>query len=168
LEEGKSPAQIINEAERRREQLLLRQLPASKVNGGAAAHDLVSFAEAARQKELALARLRQVELAQKTGEMIETATVRAWMNHLLRPVADALRALPGQMASEFDEETGRRLEIILGAKIENILQALLLYLDDCARRGCAPIADGGLRSGDYQVEWSIKPVPKVPPENDAD
>jgi hypothetical protein len=159
LRQGRSPAQIVAEAQTRRErqQELLAGLPSSgPVNGGA---NGFPFSFWQTKKEAALAGLREAELAEKTATMIETATMRRWLNHWLRPVVDALRNLPGQMSNEVGGETGKRLEKVLEGKIENILQGLVAYLDECSRTGCAPAQDGNVRSGDYQVTWAITPVP---------
>jgi hypothetical protein len=161
LRQGKSAAEIVSEAHARRarQQELLTGLPSNgPVNGGANGFPPFSFWQT--KKEAALAGLRETELAEKTATMIETATMRRWLNHLLRPLVDALRNLPGQMANEVGGETGKRLEKVLDGKIENILQGLVAYMDECSRGGCAPVTDGSVLSGDYQVTWSITPVKK--------
>jgi hypothetical protein len=66
LAQGKTPRQIIAEAVEREHQLV-RDLPTVPVNGSAAAHGLVSFAEAQRRKEHALARIREAEGDESTG-----------------------------------------------------------------------------------------------------
>ena len=110
LAQGKSPRMIIYEAEAQAQQMAQRHplvnvtdvsgstdtTPPSQngVNGHAAS---VSFAEAQRRKEQALAGLRETELQQLTGELAPVEELRRWMQHIFLPLVQGFRALPAEM-----------------------------------------------------------------------
>ncbi len=60
--------------------------------------DFVSFAEARRLKEAALAELRQLEVAERRGKLVNADIVRAEVFKLARVERDALQNLPARIA----------------------------------------------------------------------
>lgn len=84
-----------------RERKIVRDLPVTPVkpvtNGHAAAAGLVSFSEAQRRKELALARIRESEADQATGELIPTARVIQWLRHIYVPFVGGMRGIPDEL-----------------------------------------------------------------------
>jgi hypothetical protein len=162
LRAGVSASEIIEQAENRRRQQTLRLLPSVPLSGtnGGVGDEGITFAEAQRRKEAALARLRQLEVGEKSNELVPVADIRNWMVHLCRPLVGALRALPGELRGEIDSLSGAELERLLRERIEGILGALVAYLDSCFERAGKPLSDGALTVGGYKVRWWIEPPPK--------
>lgn len=150
LGQGKSPREIIAEAVER-ERKAVRDLPVVPVNGHAAT---VSFAEAQRRKEHALARIREAEADQRTGALMPQEEARQWILHLFLPLTQSLRALPNELGDLLPPG----MEDLLSRRIEGILGAADAYLASCGM--AKPLTDGLLDCpGGYRVRWEIIPPP---------
>ena len=161
LAQGKTARQIIAEAEVHEAQRTTQPRPtasAAVVNGHAAT---VSFAEAQRRKELALAALREHELATRTGEIVDAAEARTWIRHICVPLTQSIRALPDELRDLLPEG----LDGLLRRRIEGIIASADRYVVSCFSRAGQPLADGSLDCGNgYRVAWTIIPPPVAPPK----
>ena len=174
LSQGKSPRQIIAEAEVQAQQAALKRPVVSvtelsgpgnppRTNGHAAA---VSYAEAQRRKELALAGLREAELAERTGELAPVEQARQWIQHIFVPLVQGFRALPAEMRDLLPPGVAELLE----RRVEGLIRSADLYVASCFSRSGQPLTGGVLDCGEgYAVRWEIiaPPVPKMKPEDDA-
>ena len=124
--------------------------------------DLPPLSVSARRKESALARLRELELKQKGGELVEAATVRDWMAHMLRPMVASLRHLPAELRDEMGVMRPAEFEALLLSRIDAVLSATVAYLDECTTRAGKPLSDGALPCGPYQVVWRVEPIGEEP------
>jgi hypothetical protein len=176
LAQGKSPRQIISEAVLQAEKAALKNAavnvtelsgsdnarPLSHGTNGHAAS--VPFSEAQRRKELALAGLREAELAEKTRELMPVEEARKWLTHIFVPLVQGFRALP----TELRDMLTPGVEEMLRRKVEGIIRSADLYLASCSSRAGQPMSDGALDCGDgWRVEWKIIPPPVLLPEDDA-
>jgi hypothetical protein len=176
LRMGKSAREIISEAVLQAEKAALKNAvvnvtelsgsdnarPLSHGTNGHAAS--VPFSEAQRRKELALAGLREAELAEKTRELMLVEEARKWLTHVFLPLVQSFRALP----AELRDLLGPGIEELLRRKVEGIIRSADSYLASCFQRGGKPMSDGALDCGDgWRVEWKIIPPPVPLPEDDA-
>ena len=84
----------------------------------------VSFFDAQRRKEVALARLRELELAQKDGQLLNADDVRAEVGRIARQERDALSNWPARVAPLIAAELGVeqvRLTVILEKHVRDFL-----------------------------------------------
>ena len=127
----------------------------------------MSFAEAQRRKELALAALREHELATRTGEIVDAEEARKWLQHIFVPLVQGFRALPAEMRDLLPPGVAE----LLGRRIEGVIRSADMYLENCFARAGQPLSDGTLDVGDdgWRVRWEIIPPPvsKKKPEGDA-
>ena len=78
--------------------------------------------EARRQKEVALARLRQLEVAEREGEVIQTAAVRtAWSEHHAR-IRDRFLSIPDRLSEALANQPAGVVREKLTAEIEDALR----------------------------------------------
>ena len=160
LAQGKTPRAIIAEAEAHNQRTAQRRpiANAAVVNGHAAT---VCFAEAQRRKELALAALREHELATRTGEIVDAEQARAWIHHICTPLMQSIRALPDELRDLLPEG----MEGLLRRRIEGIIASADRYVVSCFSRAGQPLGDGSLDCGNgYRVAWTIIPPPVAPPK----
>jgi hypothetical protein len=155
LRQGKSPREIIFEAVER-EHEMLRDLPTTPLNGHAASDGLVSFAEAQRRKEAALATIREHEAGVKTATLMETEQARQWLAHIFVPLVNGMRGVPDEMC----DLLGPELTELLRRRIEGCIASADRYLVACYERAGKPLSDGALDAGGgYRIEWRIIPPP---------
>jgi hypothetical protein len=64
----------------------------------------VPFAEARRRKELALAEIRELELAERRGGVVRIETVREEWSHVIGTAKARLMALPSRLAPDLLHE----------------------------------------------------------------
>lgn len=126
---GMTDAQIEEEARRRAQTLAAKARPAGKS---------LTFAEAQRRKEQALAELRELELAVKRGELVEAAAVRAEWVTILSSIRDGMLALPAKASGRLAAMTDARL-------IERFLKATI-------RAELTKLADGFAEPQDTKGE----------------
>jgi phage terminase Nu1 subunit (DNA packaging protein) len=82
----------------------------------------VTITEANRRKAQALAELRELELRQNTGELIQTAAVRAvWCEHHAR-IRDRFLAIPDRLAEGLANQPAAAVREMLLAEIEDALR----------------------------------------------
>jgi hypothetical protein len=85
----------------------------------------VSATEARRRKELALARLRELELAQKAGMLLPASEVRDRWVTILTAIKTAVLRLPDKLAPQTVAAADvREAHTILAAECEAILREL--------------------------------------------
>jgi phage terminase Nu1 subunit (DNA packaging protein) len=93
----------------------------------------VTFAEARRRKELALAELRELELRKKAGTLVEVEGVRREAFRVARVTRDHLLAVPDRIAGLLATETDQHAchQIVL-KEITQALESLsdCLYMKD--------------------------------------
>jgi hypothetical protein len=155
LAQGKTPRQIIFEAVAR-EHEMVQDLPTVPVNGHAAADGLVSFAEAQRRKEHALARIREAEADERTGELMPTEQARSWLAHIFVPLVNGMRGIPEEMR----DLLGPEMTELLRRRVESCIACADQYLVACHERAGKPLSDGALDAGNgYRIEWRIIPPP---------
>jgi hypothetical protein len=162
LARGMNRGEIIARIEaNKRRKAELAKVPgvAVPVNGHAATAGLVTFSEAQRRKEFALARIREAEADQKTGELMPVEEALQWLRHIYTPLIQSFRALPDEMRDLLTPE----LAELLRRRIEGVIGAADTYWVSCRTRAGQPLSDGSLVcAGGYRVEWKI-----IPPEDDA-
>jgi hypothetical protein len=120
-QEGRSDAQIIADAQRRKEEFVLRDLPTVPVNGHAADGTL-SFAAARAAKENWAAKLRQVEYQERSGELIPVSYVRYWGVNFLIAAKDEMLKAPSELADTLAAESNpRAVEEVLRRWVERVM-----------------------------------------------
>ncbi len=127
-------------------------------NGHAAT---VSYAEAQRRKENALAGLRETELAERTGALIDGEQARAWIEHVCVPLVQGIRALPAEMRDLLTPGVAE----LLSRRVEGIIRSADMYVASCFSRAGQPLTGGVLDcGGGYAVKWEIiaPPPPQAP------
>lgn len=162
LAQGRSPRQIIAEAEQMAQQAAQRHpvVNVAEVNGHSNGH-AASFAEAQRRKELALARIREAEADEKTGELMPVEEARKWLQHIFLPLVQSFRALPDELRDPLTPGVAQ----LLDRRVEGVIRSADLYLENCFQRGGKPLADGALDcGGGWRVRWWIEAPEVKPPE----
>ncbi len=104
LAAGKTPDQIIAEALESRSRRAARD---EAFAAGVASSDqagepvaIEKFAEAQRRKETALANLRELELAERRGELVEAVQVETEWVTVCAQIRDAVLSVPEKVAAE--------------------------------------------------------------------
>lgn len=115
--QGKSDAQIAAEAASRAERQAARGV----------GKGVVSFSEAQRRKEQALAELRELELATKRGELVATADVQREWTGVLAAVRDSMLALPMRLSGRLAAMTDQR---VIERFLRDAIRAELTKLSD--------------------------------------
>ena len=95
LRRGLSAAEIVERIQLKKRQKAALASANGQTNGHAAA--IPPFAISQAKKEAALAGLRSVELAEKTGELMPVKQAQQWITHLVVPLVQGFRALPAEM-----------------------------------------------------------------------
>jgi hypothetical protein len=128
LRQGKTPAQIIAEAEAAR--------TARKANGHAASiPSAPTFAAAQCRKENALAVLRELEVATRMGELIPRYQVTGFLSRGLVAFRDALLRLPGELSDRLAAETSPAVvHDILDGRLRDALQGFARLKEEWANR----------------------------------
>lgn len=91
------------------------------------APERISEQEARRRKEVALAELRQMEVAEKAGRLIDAQEVRERWSGVASRVRDAVLAIPDKCAPGVAGTTGvdaAQVRAALQLEVENILRQL--------------------------------------------
>jgi hypothetical protein len=107
LAEGRTPSEIIAASQLRREQQVLRHLPAVKVDGDGHPADgaMPSFAAAQAERERWSARLKKLEYQKSSAEVIPVSYVRTWGSQFLTGARDTLMAGPSELQDQLAFET---------------------------------------------------------------
>jgi predicted transcriptional regulator len=131
-------------------------LPATPVRVNGHAAGIPTFSEAQRRKEFALARIREAEADQKTGELMPVEQALQWLRHIYTPLVQSFRALPDELRDLLTPE----LAELLRRRVEGIIGAADTYWVSCRSRAGQPLSDGALDAGGgYRVRWEIIPPP---------
>jgi hypothetical protein len=104
LKQGKSAAQILQEAEAWRQRELLRQLPSTPVMSDNVA-GMLSFAQEQTAKEHWLRKIREVEYLEMTHRLIPKVWVQNWAAHCLALTRQALLWAPSELRDELSMES---------------------------------------------------------------
>jgi hypothetical protein len=84
----------------------------------------VSATEARRRKELALARLREMEVAQKAGLLLPASDVRSTWAERLGALKDRILILPDRLAARLANRPEAEVRAILRDELEEALRAI--------------------------------------------
>lgn len=84
----------------------------------------VSATEARRRKEVALARLREMEVAQKAGLLLPASDVRATWAEQLGALKDRVLILPDRLAARLANRPETEVRTILRDELEQALRAI--------------------------------------------
>lgn len=85
----------------------------------------VSATEARRRKEVALARLRELEVAEKTRQLLSAAEVRSTWVAVAAKIRDAVLRIPDKLAPQVvAAKDAMEARAILAAECEAILKTL--------------------------------------------
>jgi len=97
---------------------------AAKVNGHAAAQ-YESLAQATVRDKIAAANIRELEYAQRAGELIETERVRLWIGNMLVEARDGILRVPAEwrdrLAAELDPV---KVEEMVDGALRRVLERL--------------------------------------------
>ena len=89
LQEGKTGAQIIASAQRRKDEAALQGLPPVPVNGHAGGA-VLSFAAAQTQKEIWAGKLKQLEYMERCGTLVPISYVKFWGVNFIVAIKDEM------------------------------------------------------------------------------
>ncbi len=159
LAQGKTPRQIIAEAEQQAQQAALKHptvIVTDLVNGHANGHaaGALSFSQAQCSKENALAELRQLELMERRRELIPVSYVKTWASRFLVEGRDillnGLGELQDRLASESDPvKIGEILRFWVDQAMARFLQTESLW------GGGSPVDEDALRERFNTAKLSI-------------
>jgi hypothetical protein len=139
LRRGHSPDEIVERVRERKADKVPRAAVPSitvPVNGHAATHELVTFAEAQRRKEEALAQLRELEVARKRGDLLPLAPWRAITIHVLKFQNDCLWLWPEDVSRELTMRPQCECAEIIRRRIEHLFHATeTFFKGECLRYG---------------------------------
>jgi hypothetical protein len=100
--------------------------PAAPGAPRAGAGEFQSYKEAARRERIAKARIAELELAEKAGELVRKSEVAEAIFGLSRQAMEALDALPDRLASQLAAETDvTRVHALLAESARKIRVAML-------------------------------------------
>jgi hypothetical protein len=94
LRQGKTPAQILDEAAAWKEKDVKQRKPGGNE----------SFTEAQTRKETALADLRELELSEKRGELVNLVEVNAWVSGMILRARDILLRIGPELRDRLSKE----------------------------------------------------------------
>jgi hypothetical protein len=121
LQEGRTGAEIIAASQRRKEESVVRGLPATPVNGHAA-NGTLSLSGAQTEKERWAAALRKLEYQERSGELIPVSYVRHWGVTFLVAAKDEMLKAPGELADTLAAESDPRVvEEVLRRWVERVM-----------------------------------------------
>lgn len=84
-----------------------------------------SFAEAQRRKEIALADLRELELATGRGELVKLAEVNAWISGMVVRARDILTRIAPELCDRLAKETNpQRVRELIELEVNRALTQL--------------------------------------------
>jgi hypothetical protein len=125
LAQGKSPRQIISEAEAQAQQAALKNpVNVTDLTGtnGHAGNGALTYSAAQASKESWLARLRELDYQERSRELIPITYVRIWASRFLVEGRDILLNAPGELADRLAAESDpRAVEEILRAWTDRIM-----------------------------------------------
>jgi hypothetical protein len=155
LKRGFTPGEICKRVEERKQRESAQRSAAPPVNG------YPSFALSQARKEHALARLRELQADAVARAMIPREQAKTWLSHILVPLANSLRRLPGELAPEVAEiSQPAEIERLLSERIEGCLLCCREYWRAISDRG-QPLGDGVLNVGKgYGIKWEIVLLPQ--------
>jgi hypothetical protein len=147
LRQGKSVNQILKEAENRRMKEMLRRFPLVPVplDGADGVTSAASFALWQAKKEKALSELRELEVLEKTGELIPLAQVQLFTSNFLIEAKQLLERAPEMQDELAATSNPAECGAIVGRWAERVLGRI--YAMDSLWNpprdksgGCAPIS----------------------------
>jgi hypothetical protein len=127
LSEGRSVFEILLSAQRRQQSAreVPVVLPVVPVDPAVNGNGIPSYAASLAKKEFALSQLREIELAQKRGELLPVRYARIWGTRFLTEAKDTLLRVPGELRDRLaSEDDPNVIEEILRSSFENYFNAL--------------------------------------------
>jgi len=82
----------------------------------------VSATEARRQKEVALARLRQIEVGEREGRLLPAADVKRVWSEKLAALRDRALSLPDRLAARLVGRSEVEIRSVLRGELEEVLR----------------------------------------------
>ncbi|MGC4052925.1 MAG: hypothetical protein QM757_26655 [Paludibaculum sp.] len=150
LRDGKTPDQIIAEAAEYRERLATRnqnngELPPAadvaalrgELGGKGESGEPEKYSDAVRRKEIALADLRELELAEKRGELVSATDAALRIAEICQMVRDAMVSIPTKIAPRLasmssEREITAELRQVIRQELARISEQLKPEEDDAA------------------------------------
>jgi hypothetical protein len=123
LSEGRTGAQIVAQAQRRKEEAALNVLPATPVNGHAANGGL-TFAAAQTQKEIWTGKLRELEYMERCGTLVPNSYVRHWGTGFCIAIRDEMRKVSELTDVLAAESNPAQIQILLDNWVGRVLDRL--------------------------------------------
>jgi hypothetical protein len=117
LKQGKTPEQILAEAEEWRAKM--------KANEDKAASGEESHFDASRRKERAIADLRELELSVKRGELVKIGEMNAWVSGMILRAREILTRIAPELRDRLAKETDpNRIQELIDAEVSRALVQL--------------------------------------------
>lgn len=118
LKQGKTPEQILSEA------IAWKEKQATK----STATPSESFTEAQARKERALASLRELELAEKNGQLVDLHQVNAWVSGCIIRARDILLRIAPELRDRLSQESDPiTIHELIDKEIRRALNELATY-----------------------------------------
>ena len=120
LNAGKTPAQILEEAESWKAKQANRKTKTEVAPG-----DGESYFEAQRRKEIALADLRELELSLKNGDLVPVAEVNAWVAGMIVEARNILLRIAPDLQDQLSLVSDpAEINKLISGKVDSALDAL--------------------------------------------
>ena len=123
LSEGRTGAQIVAQAQRRKEEAALNVLPATPVNGHAANGGL-TFAAAQTQKEIWTGKLRELEYMERCGTLVPVSYIKFWGVNFIVGVQDEMRKVAELTDTLAAESNPAQIQILLDNWVGRVCEKL--------------------------------------------
>ncbi|HEY4360086.1 MAG TPA: hypothetical protein VGN17_03925 [Bryobacteraceae bacterium] len=123
LKQGKSPEQIIEEAQQWRHQMSQRSQ--KRASEKAAPDGDISYIEAQRLKEIALKNLRELEYQVKSGDLVPVAEVNAWVAGMIIEARNILLRIAPELRDRLCiEQDPAEIDRLISQEVDRVLQRL--------------------------------------------
>jgi hypothetical protein len=122
LSEGRTGAQIVAQAQRRKEEAALNVLPTTPVANGHAAD--ISFSAAQTQKEIWTGKLRELEYMERCGTLVPNSYVRHWGTGFCIAIRDEMRKASELRDVLASESNPAQIQTILDNWVSRVLDRI--------------------------------------------
>jgi hypothetical protein len=123
LSEGRTGAQIVAQAQRRKEEAALNILPVTPVNGHAA-NGALTFAAAQTQKEIWTGKLKELEYMERCGTLVPTSYIKFWGAGFCIAVRDEMQKV-GELRDVLASESNpAQIQTILDNWVSRVLDRI--------------------------------------------
>jgi hypothetical protein len=142
-QEGRSDAQIIADAQRRREFVLrdVPPLPVDVVTNGHAGGAVLSFSAAQAAEKSWSAKLKQVEYQERCGELVPLSYVRHWGTTFLVAARDEMLKAPSELADTLASESDPR---VVERTLQTWVERVMLKFYECEKLWSPPPSPPGM------------------------